>query len=707
MTEKRAAVAFEGNTTYLERRPTQVDGLRANKIRNRASIIQMKKEEIARIGNADDSARSSARSSARGKRQSLQMGKLIHLDDGEDVPQLLSLPTVTASASSSARNNNNDNEKIVVKDTAITNNVDTSRSKATTASVSSSTMRKLHEQRDYFAPPPALPEIQALSEEDKLLAMLGHTTTKSGAKAPYLYREDFCGACGLQHLRPDLMDMYPFCASCYNTLREPNALRLRWNKVANKDPLEICMATFGDRAFFLDIVDVTETMRSFVQEFKTKDRISIKPSYDLSKIFGCDPCPGHHKQLCIRYRIGKVHGWVIIEVTDHNRVPQPILFIAPKHRLLRILRCTWGHPRGRSTTGRMSIDVQEQLQGQADMSGGSYLIISSMQSITRLLGDPCPGYPKDLLCEYEISGFRGVEKWPERHGHLVKTGKLQTTPIINPLIFVENATYGMTLSGRRERIQMLNKELGKIAAIKHRRSMGMLVQASEIKYLKMEDSLKADKKMFQEMELKHIDISFKLQRIIDIGGGAELRLEKGGRFDPNAHFGNPDPGKKKLLEVSLICHGHDSERRTDSYEMTPSGYPRNMILGRESKFNIIAEDDKGSKTSSLGESLVFSTYAANPLIVITNALYGHPTDLVRNIDVTAQIQEFVKGRSLVVPKEVNLDELLQNPCPGVKKRLYIEYVTRGFQGCIRVREKDDFLIAALELGYPPIPPSDE
>ena len=70
MTEKRAAVAFEGNTTYLERRPTQVDGLRANKIRNRASIIQMKKEEIARIGNADDSARSSARSSARGKRQS-------------------------------------------------------------------------------------------------------------------------------------------------------------------------------------------------------------------------------------------------------------------------------------------------------------------------------------------------------------------------------------------------------------------------------------------------------------------------------------------------------------------------------------------------------------------------------------------------------------------------------------------------------------
>ena len=136
------------------------------------------------------------------------------------------------------------------------------------------------------------------------------------------------------------------------------------------------------------------------------------------------------------------------------------------------------------------------------------------------------------------------------------------------------------------------------------------------------------------MDLKHIDISFKLQKIIDVGGGAELRLEKGGRFDPNLHFGNPNPGKKKLLEVSLICHGHDSERRTDSYEMTPSGYPRNMILGRESKYNILVEDHAGNKTSSLAESLVFSTYATNPLIVVTNALYGHPTDLTRNIDVS-------------------------------------------------------------------------
>ena len=56
--------------------------------------------------------------------------------------------------------------------------------------------------------------VQELTEEDKLLAMLGHKTTVSGARAPYLYREDFCGACGLQHAYPGLMDMFPFCANC-------------------------------------------------------------------------------------------------------------------------------------------------------------------------------------------------------------------------------------------------------------------------------------------------------------------------------------------------------------------------------------------------------------------------------------------------------------------------------------------------------------
>jgi hypothetical protein len=136
--------------------------------------------------------------------------------------------------------------------------------------------------------------------------------------------------------------------------------------------------------------------------------------------------------------------------------------------------------------------------------------------------------------------------------------------------------------------------------------------------------------------------------------------------------------------------------------MTPSGFPRNIILGKNSRFNILTTAD-----GTLEEDLVFETYNASPLIVITKALYGHPTDLTRSVDVSAITQKFVIGRTFQIDPKINLDELFSNPCPGAKKTLTVEYVTRGFQGSIRVRERNDFLGAVLELGYPPIPPREE
>jgi len=278
---------------------------------------------------------------------------------------------------------------------------------------------------------------------------------------------------------------------------------------------------------------------------------------------------------------------------------------------------------------------------------------------------------------------------------------LETTPVINPLIWVQSATYGMTMHGQRERMHMVGKEIAKINAIEHRKSLGMLVQAHEVKIIKDKPQLMADKKMFKEMPIEFVDISKKLQILADKQGGALLKIGK--EFHANVVFGNPLPGMKKVIECSLVCHGHDSERRTDSYEMTPSGFPRNSILGKESRFNILVEDGEDG-LGHLKEELLFETYNSSPLVVITKALYGHPVDLRRNIDVTKVIQEFVKGRRLYIGTDVNLDDLLSNPCPGVKKTLRINYVTRGFQGAIRVREKDDHLSATLELGYPPIPP---
>ncbi len=51
-----------------------------------------------------------------------------------------------------------------------------------------------------------------ISEEDRYLAMLGYKMD-GVKKNPLLYREDFCGACGVQHPNPSMLDLYPNCIS--------------------------------------------------------------------------------------------------------------------------------------------------------------------------------------------------------------------------------------------------------------------------------------------------------------------------------------------------------------------------------------------------------------------------------------------------------------------------------------------------------------
>lgn len=72
------------------------------------------------------------------------------------------------------------------------------------------------------------------------------------------------------------------------------------------------------------------------------------------------------------------------------------------------------------------------------------------------------------------------------------------------------------------------------------------------------------------------------------------------------------------------------------------------------------------------------------------------------------MQRQVKGRRLIVGSDVNLNRMFRmDPSPGKRKQLKIEYLTRGFTGSIRVREKNDCLVAGIELGYPPMPPPDD
>ena len=82
----------------------------------------------------------------------------------------------------------------------------------------------------------------AFTDEQKFKSMMG----LGGALDPWSYREDFCGSCGIQHPNPNLLDNYPYCYCCFNTLREPYVLRKRYRGVAYYAPLDILYATYGD-----------------------------------------------------------------------------------------------------------------------------------------------------------------------------------------------------------------------------------------------------------------------------------------------------------------------------------------------------------------------------------------------------------------------------------------------------------------------------
>jgi hypothetical protein len=163
--------------------------------------------------------------------------------------------------------------------------------------------------------------------------------------------------------------------------------------------------------------------------------------------------------------------------------------------------------------------------------------------------------------------------------------------------------------------------------------------------------------------------------------------------------------------VLLDCQGHDSERTTDSTEMMDTGYSRNFITVKLSRYNIIVDDDPVTGAGVMREALDFKTDVGMPVIIITRATYGEFTpdkDMSKLIDVTNDVQGMVVGRSLVIERDINLNKYFHiDPSPGKRKHLRINYLTKGFTGNVRVREKGDCLVAGIELGYPPVAPPDD
>ena len=557
-------------------------------------------------------------------------------------------------------------------------------------------------------------EVKGLTDEQRLRAMLGYGYGEGVDKPEFLFMEYICGCCGTEHKAPHLLDTYYLCRSCQNALREPEMLRKRWKEVPIGCKLEICFATYGDASEPLEAYEVTSLIQASVDEIYYRDRLSIRRTTNLAEwlkvasppqFSSGDPCPGKNKQLKIRYRMLGVHGQMNVDVMPDNQLPHNFFVLAPQtRRYLRILNASYGHPKGLSPQGRMSVDVTEVVQGMVDWTGGSYLSISYLSSVKNMFGDPCPGYPKDLRIRFEIAGREGEVLCDEMRGFLRQRCQIEYAPTIQPLIFCKQATWGISPTGRKMRLEQITYLTRKIAAIEHRQANGQPPSREEKPLLDKKAALVQEREGLLTAEPIFLDIREKIQRICD-KAGRHFLLHKD-RFDPNYQFGNPTPGRSKLLEIQLESPGHDSERTTDSTEMTASGHPRNFITNKSNRFIIVCQDQPDGK-GVMAETVEFTTDLAAPVISITRATYGFLKDPRFTVDVTTEIQARVVDRKLRIPTDLPLDKIFsKDPSPGIRKQLKVEYVTRGFVGAVRVREVKDQFVSSVELGYPPVPLED-
>jgi hypothetical protein len=108
--------------------------------------------------------------------------------------------------------------------------------------------------------------------------------------------------------------------------------------------------------------------------------------------------------------------------------------------------------------------------------------------------------------------------------------------------------------------------------------LGVQPSLEELHLIPRLEGLVKQKDEFKVMSINFFDITQKMQKIVDSQGGLSFVLKKSS-FDPTLAFGDATNAQVNILEVDLVCTGHDSENYTDKREMTVSGYPRNVIPG--------------------------------------------------------------------------------------------------------------------------------
>lgn len=165
-----------------------------------------------------------------------------------------------------------------------------------------------------------------------------------------------------------------------------------------------------------------------------------------------------------------------------------------------------------------------------------------------------------------------------------------------------------------------------------------------------------------------------------------------------ATLNNPEASSRQQQLEVLRALRDEYREMNEEQERKAAGRPETPVAPRKIAYY------KGL----MQESLVFQTDYVSPLIVVKRATYGELGDLNKCIDVTREVQYQVRGRALDINTDVDLHKLFhKDPSPGRRKQLEVSYIMRGFMGNLRVREKNDCLVAGIQLGYPPVPPPDD
>ncbi len=100
-------------------------------------------------------------------------------------------------------------------------------------------------------------------------------------------------------------------------------------------------------------MDVTDKIIERVKSSSCSDRLSFKPVNKLNEVLALTEEDKRkinknngNLQLRVRYRIGLMHGTLVLDFMSNHTIPAPFLLILPRTRYLRIYSGTYGYPKG-------------------------------------------------------------------------------------------------------------------------------------------------------------------------------------------------------------------------------------------------------------------------------------------------------------------------------------------------------------------------